>query len=142
MQPCDTNVWLALALSGHVHHDIARAWLETVDEPVTVYFCRVTQQAFLRLLTTNAVLAALTNAQAWDAYQAFAADDRIVMADREPSGIDDAWKGFAARKSASPKMWMDAYLAAFALRGGFELVTTDADFTQFHPLRLRLLTRT
>jgi predicted nucleic acid-binding protein len=53
---CDSNVWLALALSKHVHHSAAREWLGTVEEPASVLFCRATQQAFLRLLTNASVL--------------------------------------------------------------------------------------
>jgi hypothetical protein len=34
---------------------------------------------------------------------------------------------------------MDAYLAAFALAGGYRLVTIDAGFTQFAGLDLVLL---
>ncbi|MGB5880800.1 MAG: hypothetical protein WBH85_12285, partial [Thermoanaerobaculia bacterium] len=33
----------------------------------------------------------------------------------------------------------DAYLAAFALTGGYRMVTTDADFKQFSGLDLELL---
>jgi uncharacterized protein len=47
---------LALALSKHAHHTVARDWLETVEEPASVVFCRPTQQAFLRLLTNASVL--------------------------------------------------------------------------------------
>ena len=34
---------------------------------------------------------------------------------------------------------MDAYLAAFALAGGYRMVTTDAAFKQFRGLDLELL---
>jgi hypothetical protein len=34
---------------------------------------------------------------------------------------------------------MDAYLAAFACAGGFQLVTTDSGFRQFRGLDLLLL---
>jgi predicted nucleic acid-binding protein len=44
---CDSNVWLALALSGHAHHSVTRDWLEGIDEPASVLFCRATQQSFL-----------------------------------------------------------------------------------------------
>ncbi|MBO0883223.1 MAG: type II toxin-antitoxin system VapC family toxin [Mycobacterium sp.] len=143
---CDTNVWLALALSGHAHHNVSRAWLDEIDEPGVIHFCRATQQSFLRLLTNRTVLGAygsppLTNAEAWVAYAAFLDDDRIVMANREPDGLEVQWKAFAVRQSPAPKVWMDAYLAAFALTGGFELVTTDADFTQYRGIGLRLLTQ-
>ena len=141
---CDVNVWLALALSGHVHHAAARDWLETVGEPTSVLFCRATQQAFLRLLTHAAVLAPygnppLTNQQAWQAYEALLADDRIIFRVQEPAGLDRHWKEFALRETASPKLWMDAYLAAFAHAGGFRMVTSDTAFRQFSVLDLVLL---
>ena len=141
---CDNNVWLALALSGHVHHASASAWLVTVVEPASVLFCRATQQAFLRLLTNAAVLAPygnppLTNQQAWRAYEALLADDRIVFRAQEPTGLDRRWKELALRDTASPKLWMDAYLAAFARAGGYRMVTTDTAFRQFNGLQLVLL---
>ena len=141
---CDSNVWLALALSKHVHHTAARNWLETVEEPVSVCFCRATQQTFLRLLTNASILGPygnppLTNRQAWKAYEALLADDRIVLRAEEPAGLESRWKQFAVRDTASPKIWMDAYLAAFALAAGYRMVTTDAAFKQFRGLDLELL---
>ena len=141
---CDSNVWLALALSKHVHHTAAREWLETVEEPASVLFCRATQQALLRLLTNASVLRPygnppLTNREAWAAYEAFLADDRIALQADEPVGVEPLWKALAARKTASPKLWMDAYLAAFALAGRYSMVTTDAAFSQFRGLDLTIL---
>lgn len=141
---CDNNVWLALVLSGHVHHARARGWLETVVDPTSVLFCRATQQALLRLLTNAAVLAPygnapLTNQQAWTTYEALLADDRIILRLQEPAGLDLHWKAFALRDTASPKLWMDAYLAAFALAGGYRVVTADTAFRQFNGLDLVLL---
>jgi toxin-antitoxin system PIN domain toxin len=144
VQLCDSNIWLALALSRHVHHAAARDWLETIHQPASVLFCRATQQAFLRLLTNTAVLAAygnppLTNQEAWSAYEALLVDDRIFFRAEEPAGLDLHWRRFAVRDTASPKLWMDAYLAAFAHGGGFQMVTTDAGFRQFPGLDLLLL---
>lgn len=141
---CDTNVWLALALSGHVHHAVARDWMEGIIEPESLRFCRATQHSFLRLLTNKAVLAPygnppLTNQQAWAAYEAFAADDRVTLQVTEPPGLESRWKQFALTGAASPKLWMDAYLAAFALASGWRFVTTDRDFRQFAGLDLVLL---
>lgn len=107
-------------------------------------FCRATQQAFLRLLTTAAVLAPygippLTNQEAWDAYDALLADDRIIFQTQEPPGLERRWKLFAMRDSVSPKLWIDAYLAAFAQASGYRMVTTDAAFKQFAGLDLVLL---
>jgi uncharacterized protein len=136
---CDSNIWLALALSRHGHHIAAREWLETVEEAASVVFCRATQQTFLRLLTNSSVLGAfgnppLTNRQAWSAYEALLDDDRIVFRAEEPAGVELLWKELALRGTASPKLWMDAYLAAFALAGRYRMVTTDAGFRQFHGL--------
>lgn len=142
---CDANVWLALALSRHVHHQKVRRWFQAVLEPASILFCRATQQTFLRLLTNSSVLAPygnppLTNAQAWKAYEAFAADDRVGLRVDEPAQLESHWKRLAGRDTASPKLWMDAYLAAFAITGDLRLVTTDSAFRQFaglHPLVLK-----
>ena len=141
---CDSNVWLALALSKHVHHAAAREWFEAAEEPASVCFCRATQQTFLRLLTNASVLSPygnppLTNRQAWETYQVLLSDDRIVLRPDEPAGLETRWERFAVRDTASPKIWMDAYLAAFALAGRYRMVTTDAAFKQFRGLDLELL---
>lgn len=144
MNLCDVNVWLALALSGHSHHTAARTWFNALTEPGSAVFCRFTQQALLRLLTNPAVLAPygnspLSNAQAWRAYEAFAADDRVGLRVDQPPDLESRWKRFAMRNTASPKLWMDAYLAAFAMGAGLRLVTTDASFQQFTGLRPHVL---
>jgi toxin-antitoxin system PIN domain toxin len=141
---CDSNVWLALALSRHVHHESARAWLATIEEPQSVAFCRATQQSFLRLLTNASVLRPygnppLTNRQAWEAYESFVADERIVLTTEEPPGLNALWKRLALRDTASPKLWMDAYLAGFAIGGGYRMVTTDTAFSQFKGLDLEVV---
>jgi toxin-antitoxin system PIN domain toxin len=133
---CDANVWLALALSDHVHQPQARAGFEQVTAPDTVLFCRATQQAFLRILTDATVLGAygnppLTNSEAWAAYDALMAGDRVGFLVAEPPGQESRWKAFAVRDTASPKLCMDAFLAAFALEAGLRLVTTDRAFHQF-----------
>lgn len=141
---CDSNVWLALALSKHVHHVAVREWFAAVKQPASVCFCRATQQTFLRLLTNASVLSPygnppLTNRKAWATYRALLADDRIVLRAEEPAGLETRWERLAVRDTASPKIWMDAYLAAFALAGGYQMVTTDAAFKQFPGLDLELL---
>jgi toxin-antitoxin system PIN domain toxin len=103
-----------------------------------VEFCRFTQQSFLRLLTTAAVLAPygippLSNQAAWTAYDGFLADDRITWVE-EPRGLDRHWKKLNGAARPSPKLWMDGYLAAFALAGGYQLVTTDKAFKQLKGL--------
>ena len=144
MHLCDVNTWLALTLGPHVHHSAARRWLETVDDPASVLFCRATQQSYLRLLTTRSVLAPygfepLTNRRAWAAFDALFGDDRISFRRDEPERLDSFWREYSSRASASPRVWMDAYLAAFARAAGCTLVTLDAGFRQFAGLDVVVL---
>ena len=137
----DSGVWLALALSKHEMHPRARAWLAERSTH-EVMFCRSTQQSFLRLLTTKAVLAPygippLSNNAAWSVYDRLRADDRISWTE-EASGLEASWRKFSGGSKASPKIWMDAY-AAFAMAGGHQLVTSDKAFKQFNGLDLVVL---
>ena len=144
MNLCDVNVWLALTLSGHAHAAAARRWFGQVAVPGSVLFCRVTQQAYLRLLTNAAVLAPygnppLSNREAWAAYEALLADDRVMLQADEPPGIEARWRELTLRDTASPKLWTDAYLAAFSIAAGYRMVTTDTAFGQFPRLDLVLV---
>ena len=57
----------------------------------------------------------------------------------EPPGTVALWHRLAARDTASPKLWMDAYLAAFAVGGGLSLVSLDYDFKSFEKQGLDLI---
>ena len=142
MALADSNIWLALALSKHEFHSVVRTWLEGAARQ-EVHFCRSTQQSFLRLLTTKAVLAPygispLSNRAAWSVFEGMLAHDHISWI-AEPKGLDAVWKQLGGGTKASPKLWMDAYLAAFAMVGGHQLVTTDKGFKQFRGLDLLVL---
>ena len=81
----DSNVWLALALSKHVFHTMVREWLDSQPPSDSVLFCRATQQSFLRLLTTQAVVTPygippLSNKSAWSVYEGFIGNERILSA--------------------------------------------------------------
>lgn len=141
---CDTNVWLALATSVHQHHRATTTWLATIDAPRSVAFVRPTQQALLRLLTTQAFftsygLRALTDRAAWATYDALASDERVSLRVDEPPGLEARWREYTAHDAASPKLWMDAWLAAFAVAAGYRLVTTDRAFRGFADLDLVVL---
>lgn len=138
----DVNVWLALSLEADPLHPTAMHWFMGARN-CSVHFCRYTQQSTLRLLTTAALtsplgLSPLTNKAAIKAMHGMLDDPRIAFAD-EPIGLHPAWMELAAASTASPKRWMDAYLAAFARTGGYTLVTSDKAFKQFGNVHVQLL---
>ncbi|MDP9114029.1 MAG: PIN domain-containing protein [Acidobacteriota bacterium] len=124
----DTNVWLALVWGRHSHADLSRRWFERASHG-RLFFCRFTQLALLRLLTTEAVMGrdVLTMASTWDIYDQCSADERIAFL-AEPEGLDPGLRSFTSGRRASPKLWADAYLAAFANAAGLRLVTFDRAF--------------
>lgn len=143
MKLADSNVWLALALSGHEHHASVSAWFASLKSDNEVALCRFTQLALIRQLTTRAVLKPygippLTNEQAWKYFADLLSDKRIAFVS-EPEALEADWQRLSTVPSASPKLWMDAYLAAFAISGGYRLVTFDNAVTQFQGLDLELL---
>ena len=136
----DVNVFLAATIEAHVHHAPARRWVESVEPPSTLSFCRVTEMSCLRLLTQPIAegFRPLANRDAAAVYLAWRQDDRVgLMA--EPPGLGELWPRLALRDDCSPKLWTDAYLAAFAIAGGCRLVTFDAAFRQFEAESLDLL---
>lgn len=81
----------------------------------------------------------LTNEQAWEAFDALMDDERIMLQLHDPDGLEPFWRQYSSRATSSRRLWMDAYLAAFARAAGHQLVTIDAAFRQFQGLDLLLL---
>ncbi|MCE9603914.1 MAG: PIN domain-containing protein [Planctomycetia bacterium] len=135
----DINVWLALAFAGHKHHQSAQVWLETAVEH-TLFFCRLTQQGFLRLASSKAIVGAevVSLRDAWKAYDTIFADPRVEFAS-EPPGIEPVWRSYTQSESFSPKVWNDAYLAAFARISGFEVITFDQGFKVYDDVKRTIL---
>jgi toxin-antitoxin system PIN domain toxin len=136
---CDTNLLLALGYGRHVHHRAALTWLDAQDQN-SVVLCRVTQLSLLRLLCHATVMAedVCTLPQAWALYDRMMADERFVF-NSEPAGLEPTLRRLTQASTASPRLWQDAYLAAFALASGLQLATFDRGFQQYEGLRLILL---
>lgn len=141
----DLSVWVASVFPTHPFHPQAQAVLQSATPDSPAVFCRVTELGLLRLLTTPAVLqhygaGRVTNRTALGLLQSLLARPEIAEFD-EPAGTAALWHMLATCDTASPKVWMDAYLAAFAIAGGLRFVTLDTGFNPYkaHGLQLVLL---
>jgi hypothetical protein len=137
---CDVNALLAICYEQHVHHQPALAWLNAIDEPAEAVVCRITQLSVLRLLTTPSVMfnKPLDMRGAWRTYDQLMADERFTF-QTEPVSLESKLRQLVPGKLTSPKIWQDAYLAAFAISEKLTFVTFDIGFRQFKTLDLILL---
>ena len=131
----DTNVWVAAIFTAHPFHEPAQQVLQKATPADPAVFCRSTQQSFLRLASTPTLLKAygaesLSNRDALLAMDTLLALPQVCERD-EPPGVLALWHRLASRDTASPKVWMDAYLAAFAIAAGLRMVSLDQDFNNF-----------
>ncbi len=120
----DVNVWLALLLADHVHRETASVWWEAANG--TIAFTRFTQLSVLRLLTAASAMNGrpLSMDRAWRAHDRLFEDDRVVLL-HEPEAAEKQFREQARGRLASPKLWSDAWLLAFARAAGGTLVTFD-----------------
>jgi uncharacterized protein len=139
---CDSNVFIALALEAHPNHEIAVAWVWKLNVGARLLFCRATQTSFLRLLTVVEVMKehVCSHEKAIETYRLLRSDARVDLVE-EPRGVEAQWMEYAALKKSSPKLWMDAYLAAFARCAGLKFATFDRGFGKYAGLELVSLGR-
>lgn len=138
----DSSVWIALAFTSHTHHASAKAAIQRASASEPALFCRATQQSVLRLLSTAALAKAygrvLTNRDALTLLDDFLASPSVAFVE-EPPGLFARWRSLADLNTASPKRWMDAYLAAFAIEANLQMVACDTDFKVFIGLNVTIL---
>jgi uncharacterized protein len=129
----DINTWIALTVESHPHHKSARRWYdEAALAPGDLMFCRPTGLGYLRLVSQAAVMnrcgaAPLSNSEAIE-YLANVYRDPAVSHVDEPVATRNLWLELAPLPQPSPNLWMDAYLAAFAIALG--LLSFDAPSSQ------------
>jgi len=123
------NVWIALVAEGHSHHLAARRWFQARANS-SVAFCRITQMGVLRLLTNPHVMgrAPRSIAEAWEIFTRLH-DDRRVVFEAEPDGVDAAWQHLTTSPGVGASSWTDAYLAAFAHLQSYELISLIGGWT-------------
>jgi predicted nucleic acid-binding protein len=87
---------------------------------------RFTQIGVLRILTTAAAMSgkALGMDAAWLAYDRLFEDDRVALLP-EPDTLEPQFRSLSRSGMASPKVWADVYIAAFAAQYRGTLITFD-----------------
>jgi len=137
---CDVNVLLALVTDRHALHGVSVRWSEGVPTGGAV-LCRVSQMGLLRLLNNPAVMEedVLDTADCWALWRRLLEDERFRFVAEEPPGLDAAFERFTSGRAFSPRLWTDAYLAAYAHAAGLTLVTLDHGFRAFPGLACDVL---
>ena len=135
----DVNVVFPLLLSQHEHRSKALEWFDSTDADEVV-LSRLARLGVLRLLCNTQVMGpdVLQPTEAIEALEVVERDERIVLL-HEPDGLDAQLKKFVARRTTTPNLWTDAYLAAFAKIAGLKLVSFDRGFSKFSGLDFLLL---
>ena len=90
----DVNVWFALVVRQHRHHDIARAWYETLAAG-EADMCRLVQLGLIRLLGNATILGpdAISAAAAWTLITVLLQDERVEFRE-EPALLDSYLPSF------------------------------------------------
>ncbi len=137
---CDVNVLLALVTDRHALHGVAVRWAETLSAGEAVV-CRVAQMGLLRLLNNPAVMQeeAMDAAGCWSLWRRLLGDERFRFESDEPPGVDTAFEQFTSGRTFSPRLWTDAYLAAYANAARLTLVSFDRAFREFPGLASEIL---
>jgi len=73
---------------------------------------------------TNQGTKPLTIAEAWRVYDRLCDDDRVMFVS-EPPEVERRFREKASGRTASPKLWADAWLLAVAQAAGGVLITFD-----------------
>jgi len=81
--------------------------------------------------------APLTNAEAWGVYDGFLGDERVRVFTEMPP-LETLFRSFSGPSHPSPKVWVDAYLAAHAAANEATLVTFDQAFASY-PIECQIL---
>lgn len=138
----DVNVWIAIAVADHEHHQEAANWLATTAND-SLAFCRITQMGFLRLLTNARVMGPdrFSPQSAWQLFDRLCRETGAAVSD-EPGDFETAWRQDTAARVAGPNAWTDAYIAAFAQTRGFRVVTFDQAMARHGKATVRVLRST
>src|SRR5262249_49752088 len=117
------------------HHRTAVEWLDMLSEE-RLYFCRLTQLGFLRLMTQPTVMRdeARTQAEAWADYDAFLGDARILFHPKpDDQRLPSALGPLLSAGRSPPLPYPDAFLAPLPEAVGLQLVPFHHALGQGNP---------
>ena len=136
----DVSWLLPLCYGGHEHHEPARRWLDALPEGGAVVVCLQSQMGLLRLLNNPAVMGTdvCNTDTAWKLNDRLFGDPRFIQ-EPEPPALEKELRRLTKGFPYSPKLWQDAYLAAFAVSTDVTLVTFDQGFRKFPRLKCAIL---
>lgn len=135
----DVNAWIALVYGRHTHHDVVRRWFDELPDE-SALFCRLTQLAFLRLLTNRQVMGVDTVSQqeAWELYDQTLSDSRVGYIS-EPPNVEGMLRKLTQGTKPASAAWSDAYLAAVAAAAECTVATLDHGFPSMRGIRVEYL---
>lgn len=136
---CDVNLLLALVYARHAHHAQAARWVDDrCDQEIAL--CRVTQLGLLRLLSNATVMQqdTCTHENAWRIWDSILGDGRFMFV-HEPNGMERFLRQYTKVDVPSPKLWQDAYMAAFCRSASLQIATFDRGFRRFPDLEFTLI---
>ena len=143
MKPClvDLNVWIALLVRHHVHHELAVSWFDGLVAG-EAGLCRVVQLGLVRLLGNRSIMDGhqVPAAEAWQATLHLLDDQRVDFVS-DTDSVGDLMPTLLKYKIPTPKLVTDAYLAALAIAETRTLVTLDRGFLEFEGLDVDVLGR-
>lgn len=136
----DVNLLLALVTDRHIHHRHAIRWIDEVSARDAV-ICRTVQLGLLRLLNNPVVMKedVMPADRCWALWRGLLEDERVRFEAGEPGRLDAAFEEFTQGRTFSPRLWSDAYLAAYARAGEHGLATFDRGFRSFSRLNCTVL---
>ena len=140
----DTNVWMAASFPDHPSYLTAQAFLSERNHKEPAWLSAHICISWLRLLSSKSTSLIygsppLTNNEAQKVLQKWINQPEIQYMAIEPAGTFQLWQKLSASPFPSPKVWMDAYIAAIAIKANLPLVTFDKGFQVYTSAGLELV---
>lgn len=132
----DANLLLYAKMSSFDEHDASHSWLDgKLNGADRVGLPWESLLAFLRLSTNTRLFPKpLSMAAAWEQVRAWLSLD-VTWCPRATDQHEAVLSELLAPGGITPKLVMDAHLAAIAIEHGLALCSADGDFARFSSLR-------